>query len=74
MKNIDRLIGLYRDDARTDTIIQALDAPMPARLQLRGTAGAQDAFVLAGTYLASPRRMPFNEDGIFRRYPELDPA
>jgi glutathione S-transferase len=25
-------------------------------------------------YLASPRRIPFNEDGIFRRYPELDLA
>ncbi|HKA91913.1 MAG TPA: glutathione S-transferase [Haliangiales bacterium] len=24
-------------------------------------------------YLASPRRIPFNEYGIFRRYPELDP-
>lgn len=23
-------------------------------------------------YLASPRRIPFNEDGLFRRYPELD--
>jgi len=23
-------------------------------------------------YLASPRRMAFNEDGVFRRYPELD--
>jgi glutathione S-transferase len=23
-------------------------------------------------YLASPRRIEFNEDGIFRRYPELD--
>lgn len=23
-------------------------------------------------YCASPRRIPFNEDGIFRRYPELD--
>lgn len=23
-------------------------------------------------YLASPRRQPFNEQGIFRRYPELD--
>lgn len=23
-------------------------------------------------YLASPRRLPFNENGIFRRYPELD--
>jgi glutathione S-transferase len=25
-------------------------------------------------YLQSPRRIPFNEDGIFRRYPELDEA
>lgn len=25
-------------------------------------------------YLASPRRIPFNEQGIFRRYPELDSA
>lgn len=25
------------------------------------------------TYLASPRRIPFNQDGIFRHYPELDP-
>ncbi|WP_440997643.1 glutathione S-transferase [Arhodomonas sp. SL1] len=25
-----------------------------------------------GAYLASPRRIPFNEDGIFRHYPELD--
>jgi len=24
-------------------------------------------------YLASPRRIPFNEDGLFRHYPELDP-
>jgi len=24
------------------------------------------------TYLASPRRIPFNEDGIFRHYPELE--
>jgi glutathione S-transferase len=25
-------------------------------------------------YLASERRIPFNEDGIFRHYPELDGA
>jgi glutathione S-transferase len=24
-------------------------------------------------YLASERRIPFNEHGIFRHYPELDP-
>jgi glutathione S-transferase len=27
-----------------------------------------------GAYLASPRRIPFNADGIFRHYPELDIA
>jgi glutathione S-transferase len=25
------------------------------------------------TYLASPRRVPFNKNGLFRHYPELDP-
>ena len=25
-------------------------------------------------YLASPKRLPFNEQGLFRHYPELDPA
>ena len=25
-------------------------------------------------YLKSPRRLPFNEDGVFRHYPELDAA
>jgi glutathione S-transferase len=29
---------------------------------------------LVAAYLASKRRIPFNEDGIFRRYPELDSA
>ena len=28
--------------------------------------------VLVAAYLASPRRLPFNQDGIFRHYPELD--
>jgi len=23
-------------------------------------------------YIGSPRRLPFNQEGIFRRYPELD--
>ena len=25
-------------------------------------------------YLASPRRIPFNQHGLFRSYPELDPG
>ena len=30
------------------------------------------ALPMIAAYLASPRRIAFNEDGIFRRYPELD--
>ena len=29
-------------------------------------------YVRLAAYLVSPRRIAFNEDGIFRRYPELD--
>ena len=39
--------------------VAALHAAIPQRPRL-------------ATYLASPRRLPFNEQGIFRRYPELD--
>ena len=38
--------------------------------------GAHDAIgklPAIAAYLQSPRRQPFNEDGIFRHYPELDP-
>ncbi|MCJ2094232.1 glutathione S-transferase [Methylobacterium sp. J-072] len=43
------------------------DTPQVARLH---EAIAQRPRIAA--YLASDRRIPFNEDGIFRRYPELD--
>jgi len=36
---------------------------------LRDRVGARPRIA---AYLASPRRLPFNQDGIFRRYPELD--
>ncbi len=57
MSNLDRILALYRDDRRTQQIIRALRSePTPtARIQLSGMAGAQEAFVLAGTYLADPR-------------------
>ena len=35
-------------------------------------AGRVRALPNIAAYLASPRRIPFNEEGIFRRYPELD--
>lgn len=41
----------------------------PALAALREAVRAHPAIA---SYLASPRRLPFNESGIFRHYPELD--
>ena len=41
----------------------------PAVMDLAGRVAAEPRLA---AYLASPRRIPFNEDGIFRNYPELD--
>ncbi len=53
--NLERLLELYRDEARTRRIAQAIQSETPARLQLTGMAGAQESFVLAGVYLAAPQ-------------------
>lgn len=45
-------------------------AKIPRLLALRDRVAARPRIA---AYLASPRRVPFNETGIFRRYPELDP-
>jgi glutathione S-transferase len=47
--------------AATHARVMALHEAVKARPRIRA-------------YLASPRRVPFNQKGIFRRYPELDPA
>jgi glutathione S-transferase len=44
-------------------------ADVPRVVALRDAVAAQPRIA---AYLGSPRRIPFNEDGIFRRYPELD--
>ena len=44
-------------------------AKAPAVVQLHGRVGALPK---VAAYLRSERRIPFNEDGIFRRYPERD--
>jgi glutathione S-transferase len=46
--------------AATHTRVMALHEAVKARPRIRA-------------YLVSPRRVPFNQKGIFRRYPELDP-
>lgn len=44
-----------------------------AKTPLLGTLAEEvRALPNIAAYLASPRRIPFNEEGIFRRYPELD--
>jgi glutathione S-transferase len=43
---------------------------IPLLLALRDRVAARPKIA---AYLASKRRIPFNEDGIFRHYPELDP-
>jgi glutathione S-transferase len=44
-------------------------AKYPGLAALRASVKARPRIA---AYLASPRRLPFNEDGIFRHYPELD--
>jgi glutathione S-transferase len=41
----------------------------PGLVALRDRVAARPRLA---AYLASPRRIPFNENGIFRHYPELD--
>jgi glutathione S-transferase len=47
------------------------DKLYPALAALAASVAARPS---VAAYLASDRRIPFNESGIFRRYPELDPA
>lgn len=49
--------------------MKRLERTRPRLVDLRDHIAARRP--LAG-YLASPRRMPFNQQGIFRHYPELD--
>ncbi len=49
--------------------------PRPARSRARPLVKLHDDVTRrwrVHAYLHSPRRIAFNEDGIFRRYPELD--
>jgi glutathione S-transferase len=49
----------------------ALEPSYPRLSALHGRVAARPR---VAAYLGSPRRIPFNEHGIFRRYPELDAA
>jgi glutathione S-transferase len=49
--------------------MEGLAKKAPRLTRLRATVAQRPRLA---AYLASPRRMPFNEKGIFRHYPELD--
>jgi glutathione S-transferase len=49
--------------------MERLESKYPLAIALRDRVAARPRLA---AYLASERRIPFNEDGIFRRYPELD--
>lgn len=49
--------------------MQQLEPSLPRCVALRDRIAARPHLA---AYLASPRRTPFNNDGIFRHYPELD--
>jgi glutathione S-transferase len=51
---------------------RAMVAQSPKIPGLRALAARVAARPNVAAYLASPRRLAFNENGIFRRYPELD--
>jgi glutathione S-transferase len=51
------------------TAMKRYRARFPELTRLHGAVAKRSAIA---TYLASPRRLPFNESGIFRHYPELD--
>jgi glutathione S-transferase len=53
------------------TTMRRITKTIPRLLALRTRVAARPRIA---AYLASDRRIPFNEDGIFRHYPELDRA
>ncbi len=46
-----------------------LEPKYPEAIALHDRVAARPRIAV---YLSSPRRLPFNQDGIFRHYPELD--
>ena len=58
MKNLENLLALYRDDARTKQIVEKI-TNQSTRLLISGTVGAQDTCILSGTYLAKPQHHVF---------------
>ena len=68
-------LGLFQLLAGLDYAFpNAMARHAPSVPRLRALHDAVAALPNVAAYLASDRRIPMNEHGIFRRYPELDPA
>ncbi|MFT5910341.1 MAG: transcription-repair coupling factor (superfamily II helicase), partial [Paraglaciecola sp.] len=52
---MQKILELYRDDERIQQLAETLNEETPARIQLLGMRGAQESFVLMGTYLNLPQ-------------------
>lgn len=52
MENLSHLLSTYRQDGRVTEVVAKLKQP-PARLQLRGMAGAMESFCLGATIMQS---------------------
>ncbi|MEO7149917.1 MAG: glutathione S-transferase [Rhodanobacteraceae bacterium] len=50
-------------------IMRRLEQSLPLTIDLHDRIAARPGIA---AYVASPRRIPFNNEGLFRRYPELD--
>gem|GEM_PF-356874 len=55
MEELAALIERYTNDDRISQIITQIQSDTPTRLQLKGLVGAQECFVISGTYRADPR-------------------
>jgi transcription-repair coupling factor (superfamily II helicase) len=53
--NLNKLVELYKSDARAQQIMEAVQEGSNGRVQVLGQCGAQDAFMVCGVFLAEPR-------------------
>ncbi len=54
-ENLKRLLELYREDERTQKLVQITSTDQPARVKPEGAIGSIPAFLLTGTYMNDPR-------------------
>ncbi len=54
-ENLKNIISIYREDARTLQLADLLNDESPKIIQPEGLVGSMSAFLLAGTYMNTPR-------------------